>query len=49
MVNLPLGVSSIVITYVALVKGFLTSLVALTRCRAVNIHFDLGRDLLYYG
>jgi hypothetical protein len=37
------------ITYVALVKGFLTSLVALTRCRAVKIHFNLGRDLLYHG
>jgi hypothetical protein len=49
MVNSPSGVSSIMITHVALVEGFLISLVALTRCRTVNIHFDSGRDLLYHS
>jgi hypothetical protein len=49
MVNSPSGVSSTVITHVALVEGFLTSLVALTCCRTVKIHFDSGRDLLYHG
>jgi hypothetical protein len=35
------------LTYVAYVKGFITSLISLARCRKLGIHFDLGQDLLY--
>jgi hypothetical protein len=35
-------------THVALVPGFITSVIGLGRCRAVDIHFDSGRDVLYH-
>ena len=35
------------LTHVAYVKGFLTSLLGLARCRTESIHFDSGRDILY--
>lgn len=35
------------LTHVALVEGFLTSLIGLARCRKEGIHFDSGRDILY--
>lgn len=33
----------------ALVEGFLTSILGLARCRNESIHFDSGRDVLYKG
>ena len=35
------------LTHVAYVKGFITSLIGLARCRKLGIHFNLGQDLLY--
>jgi hypothetical protein len=35
------------LTHVAYVKGFLTSVLGLARCRTELIHFDSGRDVLY--
>jgi hypothetical protein len=35
------------LTYVAYVRGFITSLIGLAYCRKLGIHFNLGRDLLY--
>ena len=37
------------LSHVAFVKGFLTSVIGLARCRSNNIHFDSGRDVLYKG
>jgi hypothetical protein len=35
------------LTYVAYVKGFITSLISLACCRKLGIHFNLGQDILY--
>jgi hypothetical protein len=45
----PAGVQLLKLTHVAYVPGFITSLIGLTRCRKMDIHFDSGRDLLYKG
>ncbi|KAF1934471.1 hypothetical protein EJ02DRAFT_363622 [Clathrospora elynae] len=47
MANTPTGVQSLKLTHIAYVKGFITSLIGLARCRKLGIHFDLGQDLLY--
>jgi hypothetical protein len=49
MAKTPLGIRPLVLTYVAYVLGFITSLIGLARCCKIGIHFDLGRDLLYKG
>jgi hypothetical protein len=36
-----------VLTHVALVEGFITSVMGLACCRAIGVHFDSGRDQLY--
>jgi hypothetical protein len=45
----PLGVKKIKLTHVAYVKGFFANILGLSRCKAQQIHFDSGRDLLYQG
>ena len=47
MANTPRGVEGLVLTHVALVEGFITSVIGLARCRAIGVHFDSGRDRLY--
>jgi hypothetical protein len=47
MANTPSGMQSLTLTHVVYVEGFVTSLIGLTRCREMGIHFDSGRDLLY--
>ena len=47
MANTPRGVEGLVLTHVALVEGFITSVIGLARCRAIGVHFDSGRDQLY--
>ncbi|PZD26114.1 hypothetical protein A1F97_10938, partial [Pyrenophora tritici-repentis] len=46
-VNRPYGVGQIQLTNVALVEGFFTNVVSLSRCRAVGVQFDSGRDVIY--
>jgi hypothetical protein len=41
------GQATLLLTYVAYCRGFLTSLIRLARCCAIAIHFDLERDVLY--
>src|SRR4051812_1923998 len=48
MTRTPSGLRLLEITHVAYVPGFLTNLLALSRCRLTHIHFDSGRDLLYH-
>ncbi|KAI0991671.1 hypothetical protein K3495_g16516, partial [Podosphaera aphanis] len=43
----PRGLQTLLLTHVAFVKGFLTSVLGLARCRNESIHFDSGRDILY--
>lgn len=43
----PYGLRTLELTHVAYVKGFLTSVLGLARCRTQGIHFDSGRDILY--
>jgi hypothetical protein len=49
MANTLIGVQLLKLSYVAYVQGFVTSLIGLARCRKPDIHFDLGRDILYKG
>jgi hypothetical protein len=49
MAKTPTSVQPLILTHVAYVQGFITSLISLARCRKMGIHFDLGRDLLYKG
>lgn len=46
-VNMPHGLGQIKLTNVALVEGFFTNVVSLSRCRTVGIQFDSGRDVVY--
>jgi hypothetical protein len=49
MAKTPTSVRPLILTHVAYVQGFITSLIGLARCRKMDIHFDSGRDLLYKG
>jgi hypothetical protein len=42
-------VKQIKLTHVAYVKGFFANILSLSRCKAQQIYFDSGRDLLYQG
>jgi hypothetical protein len=46
-INTPCGTSPIELTWVAYIPRFLTSLVALSRCRTRGIEFDPGRNCVY--
>ena len=46
-VNTPQGPQKVLITNVALVPGFVTNLLSLSRCSNKGIHFDSGEDCLY--
>ena len=46
-VRTPNGRKPIILTHVAYVKGFFASVLRLSRCREIGIHFDSGRNLLY--
>jgi len=46
-INMPYSIGQIQLTNVALVESFFTNVVSLSRCRAVGVQFDSGRDLLY--
>jgi len=43
----PYGSRTLELTHVAYVKGFLTSVLGLARCRTQGINFDSGRDIVY--
>lgn len=47
-VNRPYGICQIQLSNVALVEGFLTNVVSLSRCRENGMHFDSGRDVVYH-
>ena len=47
-VDSPQGLSQVQLTDVALVEGFFTNVVSLSRCRARGMHFDSGRDAIYH-
>lgn len=49
VVDSPNGAATITLTNVAYVKGFLTSIMGLARCRPQGVHFDSGRNILYKG
>jgi len=46
-VNTPTGKSKMKLFYVALAPTFFTNIVALLRATNNDIHFDLGRNVLY--
>ena len=47
-VDIPNGKSKMKLSYIALVPTMFINIIALLRATANNIHFDLGRNLLYY-
>jgi hypothetical protein len=46
-VNRPYGIGKVQLSNVALVEGFLTNVVSLSRCREIDVQFDSGRDAMY--
>ncbi|KAF2622823.1 hypothetical protein BU25DRAFT_462458 [Macroventuria anomochaeta] len=42
----PYGLWTLELTHVAYIKGFLTSVLGLARCRTESIHFDSGCNIL---
>jgi hypothetical protein len=46
-VNTPTGRQPFKLTYVAYIPSFFTSVLGLSRCREIDLHFDSGRDRLY--
>ena len=48
MVNIPTRKLKIKLSHIALVPTIFTNIVALLRATNNDIHFDLGRNLLYY-
>jgi hypothetical protein len=47
VVNTLCGQATLLLTHVAFCRGFLMSLIRLTCCCTMTIHFDSGRDVLY--
>jgi len=47
-INTPTGKSKMKLSYIALAPTFFTNIVALSRATDNDIHFDLGRNVLYY-
>jgi len=47
-VNTPTGKSKIRLSHIALVPTMFINIVALLRATKNNIHFNLGRNLLYH-
>jgi hypothetical protein len=47
MANTPRDVEGLVLTHVALVKGFITSVIGPACCRAISVNFDSERNQLY--
>jgi len=46
-INTPTGKSKMKLSYIALAPTFFTNIVALSRATNNDIHFDLGRNVLY--
>ena len=46
-INTPDRVIKMNLSHVALIEGFLTSVVGMTRFRSIGPHFDSGRDTIY--
>jgi len=47
-VDTPTGKSKMKLSHIALAPTFFTNIVALLRATNNDIHFDLGRNVLYY-
>jgi len=47
-INTPTGKSKMKLSYIALAPTFFTNIVALLRATDNDIHFNLGRNMLYY-